>query len=125
MPIIRDSESSSSDDDLSVRARNFDSKKKEKMKAYAYKRNKAKESKIQVGDLVLILRDNLSCKSQTLYSKEEYKVVKLNGSQATVVRGNLTYKRTVSMLKRVGVASMVKTRPAKRLLVSCYMMAKV
>jgi hypothetical protein len=48
-----------------VRARIFDSKKKEKMKYYADKRNKAKESKIQVGELVLIVRDKLSCKSQT------------------------------------------------------------
>jgi hypothetical protein len=105
MPIIRDSESSSSEDDVSVRARIFDSKKKEKMKAYADRRNKAKESKIQVGDLVLILRDKFSCKSQTLYSKDEFEVVKLNGSQATVVRGNLKYKRNVSMLKRVGAAN--------------------
>jgi hypothetical protein len=55
------------------------------MEAYADRRNKAKESKIQVGDLVLILRDKFSCKSQTLFSKIEFELVKLNGSQATVV----------------------------------------
>jgi hypothetical protein len=114
MPVIRDSESSSSDDDVSVRARIFDSKRKEKMKAYADRRNKAKESKIQVGDLVLILRDKFSCKSQTLYSKDEFEVVKLNDSQATVVRGNLKYKRNVSMLKRVGAANTSENKNSQK-----------
>ena len=88
-------------EELTEKARIFDSKKKEKMKAYADKKLRVKESKIKVGDLVLVLRDSLS-KRGTSYTTDEYEVVKVRGSQATVVRGDRRYKRNLSMLKKVG-----------------------
>jgi hypothetical protein len=87
-------------DKTNEKARIFDSKKKEKMKKYADTRLKTRESKIAVGDFVLIKQDKLA-KSTTLFFDLVFKVVKLNGSQATVWRDDKKYVRNLSMLKKV------------------------
>ena len=100
----------STDDSVETRARIFDSKRKEKMKAYADKKARAKESKIKVGDIVLLAREPKCGKSKTENHKEEFEVIKINGTQAIIKSDEATFKRNTSALKVIGHIK-PKTKP--------------
>lgn len=76
---------------------------KEKGKVYADNKRKARDSDIDVGDNVLVMRTRKDNKLDTTFAPEEYAVVKKRGSDTTV-RSQLTGKelrRNVAHLKKL------------------------
>jgi len=69
-------------DDIQVRQ--HDAEYKAKVKEYTDRKRKAANSSISIGDEVLLIRDQISQKTDTRYYNDIYVVVNKNGSQVTV-----------------------------------------
>jgi hypothetical protein len=85
--------------DLQATARINDEKAKARMKTYNDEyRNTTSKQTIKVGDTVLLLAERRS-KSDPLYEREPFTVIKLNGTMASIKRGGQVLARNVSKLK--------------------------
>lgn len=96
MPILRKHD----DSELQAIAVENDAKAKTTMKNYADAKRHAKTSSLQVGDLVL-LKQKRTHKHSTTYEPEPFSVVKINGSQIVIRRGDQELKRDTSLLKKL------------------------
>ena len=89
---------SKSDKDSVVRER--DSNAKAKMKAYADKKRRAQQSEIKVGDMVL-MKQRKQTKFSTKFDPVPFRVERMKGTMATVVRNGKYVSRNASLLKKV------------------------
>ncbi|XP_014678409.1 PREDICTED: uncharacterized protein K02A2.6-like [Priapulus caudatus] len=80
--------------------RAVDKRRKDKMKSYADYKRPARESRIQIGDTVIV-KQQRSNKLSTPYDPRQYKVQNRKGSMVTAKRGDHEITRNLSKLKRV------------------------
>lgn len=82
-------------------ARDYDLMNKQKGKERADSKRRAKESDVMVGDKVLLRNIIFPSKLTPSFDKTTYEVVERNGSEVTVVGGGRSYKRNISMVKKI------------------------
>ena len=81
-------------------ARTNDENAKQDMKLRAESRFQARRSTFNVGDTVLLKRPTIT-KEETVYDPIPFKITNLNGTQATISRGDSYIRRNVSQLKKI------------------------
>lgn len=80
-----------------------DKQKKHEGKEYGDAKRRAKESEIDVGDLVVAKRQMMSNKLATRYEPTAYEVTKRNGPEAIIksTESSATFRRNVAHLKKI------------------------
>jgi hypothetical protein len=86
-----------------------DNNAKRKMKENADIKNRAQEANIKKGDKVL-LKQQKTRKYTAIYDPTPFTVESTHGTQATIVRGNQTLKRNMSLLKRINNKQQAKIK---------------
>ena len=91
-------------DDTLVRQR--DASAKEKMKAYADRKRNVKETRIRMGDTVLVKVKQLHMNElSSIYDPVPYEVTSIKGSMVTATRNNKAITRNSSFFKRLPSSS--------------------
>ena len=80
--------------------RKRDDEAKAKMKTYADNRNKAKESKLEIGDIVLVRQEKKN-KMSSFFDPIPFRVVEVKGSMITAARRDKTITRNSSFFKQL------------------------
>ncbi|XP_014677756.1 PREDICTED: uncharacterized protein K02A2.6-like [Priapulus caudatus] len=80
--------------------RGIDNRNKEKMKRYADRRRHTKESKLRVGDKVL-MKNNVSGKLIPKFKPDPYEVIDIRGPMVIIQRGEEVKARNCSLLKQI------------------------